>query len=55
MTKKKLTKKEKDLYKKFSLFCEKIIEITQNKEYTREDIVEGLNEMKEFFSEKAKG
>lgn len=55
MKPKKLTKKEKELYKKFSTFCEKIIEIVDDRNVTRAEISEGLADMKEFFLEKTKG
>lgn len=54
MKTKKLTKKEKEMYKKFSLFCEKVIEIVNDTTVSRKEIVEGLSDMKEFFLEKTK-
>lgn len=53
MKQKKLTKKEKDLYKKFSIFCEKVIEIVDDRNITRAEISEGLAIMKDFFMKKA--
>jgi len=54
MKNKKLTKKEKELYKKFSEFCGKVAEVVEKKEFTYQEIADGLKDMQNFFIEKTK-
>lgn len=51
-TKKKLTKKEKELYKQFIAICERSAELIESGQYSWTDIANGFKEMSKHFQEK---
>lgn len=49
----KLTKKEKELYKKFATLCAMMAKQVDSREYSLTEISEGIRELEQFFKEKA--